>query len=65
MNHLNVFNEFNEYHTKHKLYEEELAELVDKDYKAANEVRFKSYKETKDFENNKDGQREVINDLIE
>ena len=65
MNHQKDLSEFNKYHKKHKLAEEEHAELVDKDYKAANKLRFKSYKEFRDYENNKDGQREEINNIIE
>ena len=57
--------EFNKYHKMHKLAEEEHTELVDKDYKAANKLWFKSYKEFRDYENNKDGQREEINNIIE
>ena len=65
MNHQKDLSEFNKYHKMHKLAEEEHAELVDKDYKAANKLRFKSYKEFRDYENNKDGQREEINNIIE
>ena len=65
MNHQKDLSEFKKYHKKHKLAEEEHAELVDKDYKAVNKLRFKSYKEFRDYENNKDGQREEINNIIE
>ena len=65
MEHHKDLYEFNEYHKKHKLDDEERAELVEKDYKTANKLRWRSYQEFKDFENNKDGQREVINNIIE
>ena len=65
MEHHHEFNKFNKYHKKHKLAVEEHAESVEKDYKTANKLRFKSYKEFRDFENDKDGQREVINEIIE
>ena len=65
MEHQKDLSKFNEYHKKHKLADEEHTQFVEKDYKAANKLRFKSYKEFKDYENNKDGQREVINSIIE
>ncbi len=55
---------FNKYHKKHQT-----KEYVDiygnKNYKLANKMRFKSYEEFKAFEHNKDGQKELINDIIE
>ena len=65
MNHQKDLNECNKSHKKHKLAEDERDELVDQDIKTANKLRFKSDKEYKDFENSKDVQMEVINDMIE